>query len=210
MFPKVVEQIKAACWLIYAINHNYLDNYFNFQVYKGNRDNLKTLMIKMDASTDFNLSTSAAPIFSEFVSSQSDYLVENFTNFLTTSTTCDPDSHGCEIDHTKVCVGDALYCNLTEEEYRELLISYITPSWTEWILIFSHIVVFFLGVVSSNRGVMCCEWVRNWNQIVKCEHFIDGWLMNGHWTRINYFHAHNFSTLHIFTLVKTNYISIYI
>lgn len=54
----------------------------------------------------------------------------------------------CQIDHTKVCVGDPIYCNLTLDEYTELLNDYISPTSTEWILIFSHSIVFLMGLVS--------------------------------------------------------------
>lgn len=135
----------------------------------------------MDSLTNFNLSTSNDPKFLEYVGLQSDYLIENFTNnILSVTPTCDPTSHSCVIDHNQVCVGDMLYCNLTEEEYRELLISYITPSWTEWILIFSHIVVFLLGLVS--RRNIWIFWYVMWGRKIKIklwnvnsEQFIDGW-----------------------------------
>lgn len=55
---------------------------------------------------------------------------------------------GCMIDHDVVCVGDPLYCNLSREEYMELLHDYISPTLPEWILIFSHCLVFFMGLVS--------------------------------------------------------------
>ena len=31
------------------------------------------------------------------------------------------ESDKCQIDHTKVCVGDSLHCNLTRDDYTELL-----------------------------------------------------------------------------------------
>lgn len=55
----------------------------------------------------------------------------------------------CIIDHNITCVGDPLYCNLTYEEYLELLYDYIYPTVPEWILIFSHAVVFIMGLVSE-------------------------------------------------------------
>ena len=58
------------------------------------------------------------------------------------------ESDKCQIDHTKVCVGDSLYCNLTRDDYTELLNDYIAPTLTERILIFSHSVVFLMGLVS--------------------------------------------------------------
>lgn len=63
-------------------------------------------------------------------------------------TTCETSSD-CVIDHSVVCVGDPEYCNLTKEEYEELLYDYISPTVPEWILIFSHIIVFLMGLVSG-------------------------------------------------------------
>lgn len=54
----------------------------------------------------------------------------------------------CIIDHNITCVGDPSFCNLTYDEYMELLNDYIYPSIAEWILIFSHAVVFIMGLVS--------------------------------------------------------------
>lgn len=55
----------------------------------------------------------------------------------------------CVIDHTKYCVGDRQYCNLTYEEYMGILYEYITPTPSEWILIVSHAFVFIMGLVSK-------------------------------------------------------------
>ncbi|XP_029721035.2 tachykinin-like peptides receptor 99D isoform X2 [Aedes albopictus] len=58
-------------------------------------------------------------------------------------------NENCFIDHNVTCVGDPLYCNLTYEEYRQLLMDYIYPSTAEWILIASHSVVFIMGLVGN-------------------------------------------------------------
>ncbi|XP_055529327.1 orexin receptor type 2-like isoform X2 [Wyeomyia smithii] len=58
-------------------------------------------------------------------------------------------NENCFIDHNVTCVGDPLYCNLTYEEYRQLLLDYIYPSTAEWILIASHTVVFIMGLVGN-------------------------------------------------------------
>lgn len=63
-------------------------------------------------------------------------------------TTCSESSGDCAIDHTLVCVGDPEFCNLTRSEYEQLLYDYISPTVPEWILIFSHICVFLMGLVS--------------------------------------------------------------
>lgn len=62
---------------------------------------------------------------------------------------CDEfEDENCVIDHNVVCVGDSQYCNLTYEQYTGLLLEYITPTTSEWILIVSHSVVFIMGLVS--------------------------------------------------------------
>lgn len=62
---------------------------------------------------------------------------------------CDEfEDESCRIDHDVVCVGDPQYCNLTHEQYTDLLLEYITPTTSEWILIVSHSVVFIMGLVS--------------------------------------------------------------
>lgn len=56
------------------------------------------------------------------------------------------------------CVGDPAYCNYTYEEYVQMLHDYITPTVPEWILICSHAIVFFIGLVSkplSTRSITC-------------------------------------------------------
>lgn len=55
------------------------------------------------------------------------------------------------INHNITCVGEPLYCNYTYEEYVQMLYDYIYPSVSEWILIFSHAVVFFMGLVSNKH-----------------------------------------------------------
>lgn len=47
------------------------------------------------------------------------------------------------------CVGDPAYCNYTYDEYVQMLHDYITPTVPEWILICSHAIVFFIGLVSK-------------------------------------------------------------
>lgn len=72
--------------------------------------------------------------------------IDYFTNPI--STTCSETSRDCVIDHSVVCVGEVEYCNLTKDEYELLLYDYISPTIPEWILIFSHIIVFLMGLVS--------------------------------------------------------------
>lgn len=104
-----------------------------------------------------------------FVDSSPDLLLFNVSGFLTTDLVTNTDSEvnfnstffdepcneyadeDCVIDHMKVCVGEKQYCNLTYEEYMELLHEYITPTPSEWILIVSHGFVFIMGLVSSSH-----------------------------------------------------------
>lgn len=67
------------------------------------------------------------------------------------ATTCSETSPDCVIDHSVVCVGEQEYCNLTKSEYESLLYDYIAPTVPEWILIFSHICVFLMGLVSDHE-----------------------------------------------------------
>lgn len=74
--------------------------------------------------------------FSNTTSQWSDYPTELLTaNFTELS------------DHSEKCVGDITYCNDTLETYMSMLNEYITPKPPEWILIFAHAVVFFMGLV---------------------------------------------------------------
>lgn len=72
--------------------------------------------------------------------------VDNYPN--SSVTTCSPSSPDCQIDHTVTCIGEIEYCNLTKSEYEHLLFDYISPTIPEWILIFSHLIVFLMGLVS--------------------------------------------------------------
>lgn len=74
----------------------------------------------------------------------------NTTNGTLFEVPCDEhQDQNCIIDHTQICVGDPRYCNLTYDEYIELLYEYIAPTTSEWILIVSHSVVFTVGLVRT-------------------------------------------------------------
>lgn len=79
-----------------------------------------------------------------------DLLFNTTTEYLLNSITpeCSESSLDCKINHSIVCVGQVEYCHLTKEEYEDMLYDYIAPSVPEWILIFSHIIVFLMGLVS--------------------------------------------------------------
>lgn len=77
-------------------------------------------------------------------------MVDTYENFTQSTTTCSPDDENCLISlHNSTCVGEEIYCNYTYEEYVDMLYDYIYPTVPEWILIFSHAVVFFMGLVST-------------------------------------------------------------
>lgn len=57
------------------------------------------------------------------------------------------DDENTNLVTNRTCVGDPLYCNLTEAEYREMLYEYIFPTTGEWILIGFHGAVFTVGLV---------------------------------------------------------------
>ncbi|CAD7089438.1 unnamed protein product [Hermetia illucens] len=65
------------------------------------------------------------------------------------------------IDHNETCVGDALYCNLTYEEYIELVYDYIYPTTTEWIFICLHSIVFIMGLVGN--ALVCIAVYTNYS-----------------------------------------------
>lgn len=78
-------------------------------------------------------------------------MADTYGNFTQSTTTCSPDDENCIISlHNSTCVGEEIYCNYTYEEYVDMLYDYIYPTVPEWILIFSHAVVFFMGLVSTS------------------------------------------------------------
>lgn len=78
-------------------------------------------------------------------------MADTYGNLTQSTTTCSPDDENCLISlHNSTCVGEEIYCNYTYEEYVEMLYDYIYPTVPEWILIFSHAVVFFMGLVSTS------------------------------------------------------------
>lgn len=81
------------------------------------------------------------------VSNNGEYMIDNGDTFGSYENyTCTDDS--C-INHNITCVGEPQYCNYTYDEYVEMLYDYIYPTVPEWILIATHAVVFFMGLVSG-------------------------------------------------------------
>lgn len=95
-----------------------------------------SIEILPDNTTEyFNLELNSTEINNDFSTTQ-----ETICN--------EKEDENCTIDHNLTCVGDEQYCNLTYEEYTELLNNYIYPTTNEWILIVSHMIVFIMGLVS--------------------------------------------------------------
>lgn len=69
-----------------------------------------------------------------------------------------------------VCVGQVIYCNLSKEEYIALLDDYIFPMPYEWVLIASHMVVFFVGLVGN--ALVCVAVYRNHSMRTVTNYFI--------------------------------------
>lgn len=70
--------------------------------------------------------------------------------YMQNATCVEGEDENCIIDHNITCVGIPTYCHLSYEDYVQLLYDYIYPSIPEWILIFSHGVVFLMGLVSDS------------------------------------------------------------
>lgn len=47
------------------------------------------------------------------------------------------------------CVGDIQFCNMSKEEYVQMLQDYIYPQTYEWILIATHTAVFVVGLIGN-------------------------------------------------------------
>lgn len=92
-----------------------------------------------------------ATLLASLETTTEEILLNSTMDLFSSQSSCFDSASGCAIDHTLVCVGEEEYCNLTREEYVKLLADYIAPTVPEWILIFSHIVVFLMGLVSFIR-----------------------------------------------------------
>lgn len=60
------------------------------------------------------------------------------------------------MEYNTTCPGEPMYCNLTYNEYVQMLYDYIYPTVPEWILIISHATVFFMGLVSRDLFIAVC------------------------------------------------------
>lgn len=68
------------------------------------------------------------------------------------------------------CVGDPEYCNMSREEYTEMLNDYIYPKPYEWVLIATHSVVFVVGLVGN--ALVCIAVYKNHTMRTVTNYFI--------------------------------------
>lgn len=64
-----------------------------------------------------------------------------------------------EVNTTEECIGDVQFCNMTKEDYIQMLNNYIYPQTYEWILISTHTAVFIMGLVGN--ALVCVAVYRN-------------------------------------------------
>lgn len=102
------------------------------------------------------ISESSTNPFNDTTSNENPYNMETTTDF--------------ENVTESVCVGQVIYCNLTKDEYIELLDDYIFPMPYEWVLIASHMVVFFVGLVGN--ALVCVAVYRNHSMRTVTNYFI--------------------------------------
>ncbi|XP_063629110.1 orexin/Hypocretin receptor type 1-like [Cydia splendana] len=82
------------------------------------------------------------------------------------------DSTTTEVDNysTTACPGDQDYCNMTREEYIEMLQEYIYPRPFEWVLITTHAIVFVIGLIGN--ALVCIAVYRNHSMRTVTNYFI--------------------------------------
>lgn len=68
------------------------------------------------------------------------------------------------------CVGDPEFCNMTREEYIEMLNDYIFPQPYEWVLIGTHAIVFVIGLIGN--ALVCIAVYRNHSMRTVTNYFI--------------------------------------
>lgn len=68
------------------------------------------------------------------------------------------------------CVGDPEFCNMTKEEYMEMLNDYIFPQPYEWVLIATHAIVFSIGLIGN--ALVCIAVYRNHSMRTVTNYFI--------------------------------------
>lgn len=120
-----------------------------------------TAQRNLDVTTDDDMDVDSSSLWSMLF----DTSLDNVTRSLLNASAFDggPDAVDAnatnnlpyDIHIDEACVGVAEYCNLTHEEYEAMLFAYIYPTWTEWVLIGAHGVVFTMGLVRV-RGERFC------------------------------------------------------
>ncbi|KAL4717450.1 hypothetical protein ACJJTC_000599 [Scirpophaga incertulas] len=68
------------------------------------------------------------------------------------------------------CVGDPEFCNMTKEEYMDMLNEYIFPHPYEWVLIATHAIVFVIGLIGN--ALVCIAVYRNHSMRTVTNYFI--------------------------------------
>ncbi|VVD00062.1 unnamed protein product [Leptidea sinapis] len=68
------------------------------------------------------------------------------------------------------CVGDPEFCNMTREDYFEMLNDYIYPQPYEWVLIVTHAIVFVIGLIGN--ALVCVAVYRNHSMRTVTNYFI--------------------------------------
>ncbi|XP_026750692.3 orexin/Hypocretin receptor type 1-like [Galleria mellonella] len=68
------------------------------------------------------------------------------------------------------CVGDPEFCNMTREEYIDMLNEYIFPHPYEWVLIATHAIVFVIGLIGN--ALVCIAVYRNHSMRTVTNYFI--------------------------------------
>ncbi|XP_063369698.1 orexin/Hypocretin receptor type 1-like [Cydia amplana] len=82
------------------------------------------------------------------------------------------DTTTTEVDNysTTACPGDQDYCNMTRDEYIEMLQEYIFPRPFEWVLITTHAIVFVIGLIGN--ALVCIAVYRNHSMRTVTNYFI--------------------------------------
>nr|ALM88300.1 neuropeptide receptor A5 [Chilo suppressalis] len=70
----------------------------------------------------------------------------------------------------ETCVGDPEFCNMTKEEYMDMLNEYIFPHPYEWVLIATHAIVFVIGLIGN--ALVCIAVYRNHSMRTVTNYFI--------------------------------------
>ncbi|KOB68092.1 Neuropeptide receptor A5, partial [Operophtera brumata] len=70
----------------------------------------------------------------------------------------------------ELCIGAEEYCNMTKEDYTQMLNNYIYPQTYEWVLIATHTLVFIMGL--AGNALVCVAVYRNHTMRTVTNYFI--------------------------------------